>query len=65
MREAFEYLDRDKDGYLTPIDLREALAERSYLATERELFMLIERLDRDKDGRISFEDFRAEMMPLL
>lgn len=37
LRDAFDHLDGDRDGYVHPTDLRDVLAEAGFYATEREL----------------------------
>ena len=51
--EAFDRLDNDQSGYISPQDLRDMLVGYS----EREIQALISEADTDHDGEISFEEF--------
>jgi Ca2+-binding EF-hand superfamily protein len=64
-RSAFEYADKDKDGFIGGEDLREMLAENSFFATEREINSVMNKFDRDGDGKIAFNEFVDEMSPKL
>lgn len=65
VRGAFNYLDGDGDGFLRQSELREALADNGFYATERELAGLMHRLDWDKDNRVSFAEFAEQFTPKL
>ena len=65
LRDAFEHLDRDRDGFVRACDLREILADNGFYATERELAGLVHRLDQDRDNRISFQEFAGQLTPKL
>lgn len=62
---AFEFIDRNQDGYLDSRELRNVLADSGFYVTERELNGLINRLDRDRDGRISYNEFVEELTARL
>ena len=57
LREAFDILDADADGYLSPEELGHALA-RDGDSDAAEVGVILRAADRDGDGRISFEEFR-------
>ncbi len=65
IRGAFEFIDRDGDGFVRGCDLRELLADHGFYATERELAGLVHRLDRDRDNRISLAEFSEQLTPKL
>ena len=52
--EAFDRLDNDQSGYISPQDLRDMLVGYP----EREIQALISEADTDHDGQISFEEFK-------
>ena len=52
--DAFDRLDNDESGYISPQDLRELLVGYS----EKEIQALIAEADTDHDGQISFEEFK-------
>ncbi len=37
IEQAFSYVDRNRDGAITPNEIRDMLAEHGFFATEREL----------------------------
>jgi Ca2+-binding EF-hand superfamily protein len=60
LREAFNFLDIEAQGFITTSDFRERLANAGFFATERELKGLMYRFDRDKDGRVTLRDFKDQ-----
>jgi hypothetical protein len=53
--EAFDRIDSDDSGFISPENLREILGEYS----EKEIKDLIDEADADNDGQISFEEFKT------
>jgi Ca2+-binding EF-hand superfamily protein len=52
--DAFDRLDVDQSGFISPDDLRDILCDY----TKVEIQALIDEIDSDKDGQISFEEFK-------
>ena len=52
--EAFDRLDSDDSGFISPQNLRDILGNYS----DQEIQSLVAEADTDKDGRISFEEFK-------
>ena len=52
--EAFDRLDCDDSGFISPQNLHEILGNYS----EQEIHALIAEADTDKDGQVSFEEFK-------
>lgn len=52
--EAFDRLDSDESGYISPQDLHDLLVGYS----EKEIHALISEADTDNDGQISFDEFK-------
>jgi Ca2+-binding EF-hand superfamily protein len=52
--DAFDRLDVDQSGFISPDDLRDILCDY----TEVEIQALIAEIDADKDGQISFDEFK-------
>ncbi|KAI3782554.1 hypothetical protein L2E82_12605 [Cichorium intybus] len=61
LKEAFEFFDKNKSGYIEEQELREALADEIETDNEDVIAAIILDVDTDKDGRISYEEFEAMM----
>jgi Ca2+-binding EF-hand superfamily protein len=55
--QAFQKIDRDRDGFISAGELKVFMGEHEGLTT------LLEKLDKDADGKISFADFVDEWTP--
>lgn len=59
---AFEKVDRDGSGYITPNEVEELLYETyGYPALEEEIKMFMEDFDANHDGKVSKEEFKAAL----
>jgi Ca2+-binding EF-hand superfamily protein len=65
IQQAFDYSDRDLDGSLSALDIREMLSDHGFFATERELNHLMFKFDKDQDQKISYSEFVDEITPKL
>ena len=64
VKRAFQYCDKNMDGYLTHQDLRDMLAEHGFFATERELNSILNKFAVQKDAQsITFSEFIDELTP--
>jgi Ca2+-binding EF-hand superfamily protein len=61
LRQAFDVLDSDSDGYLTARELRAAVVDADADIDETEVRRILAGGDTDGDGRISFPEFCALM----
>lgn len=61
VREAFDLLDQDHDGYISGRELRSAVV-RTREGTPAEADGIVAAADSDGDGRISFDEFRELML---
>ncbi|XP_015922240.1 troponin C [Parasteatoda tepidariorum] len=61
LREAFRMYDKEGNGYINVIDLREILRALDDKLTEDELDEMIAEIDTDGSGTVDFEEF-MEMM---
>ncbi|GER55296.1 calmodulin [Striga asiatica] len=61
MKEAFEVFDRDQDGFISAIELRNVMLNLGERLSEEEAEQMIKEADFDGDGLVSFEEF-ARMM---
>lgn len=54
----FQRLDRDKDGFIQPLDVLKFLRECNvHLYHEADCYYLIKFFDADEDGALSYADF--------
>ena len=59
---AFEKVDKDKSGYITPNEVEELLFETyGYPALEEEIKMFMEDFDSNHDGKVSLEEFKTAL----
>ncbi|XP_019710864.1 calcium-dependent protein kinase 1 [Elaeis guineensis] len=57
---AFQYFDRDKSGYITMKELKQALKKYN-MRDKKAIKNIIAEVDKDHDGRINYEEFVAMM----
>ena len=62
VHEAFLAIDKDSNGFLTKTELRRILADNGVYASEKDLYMIIQRFDRSNDCRITYAEFMEEMV---
>jgi Ca2+-binding EF-hand superfamily protein len=53
LKNAFEYLDRDCDGFLESLHVKDFLSMNGFYGTDREVLGLVQRFDHSKSGKIS------------
>ena len=59
---AFEKVDKDGSGFITPNEVEELLYETyGYPALEEEIQMFMEDFDSNHDGKVSKEEFKAAL----
>ncbi|CAN0898227.1 Calmodulin-like protein 8 [Linum grandiflorum] len=61
LKEAFKVFDRDQDGFISPVELREVMMDMGERLTEDEALHMIREADFDGDGRVNYDEF-AKMM---
>mmetsp|Transcript_25225 Transcript_25225/g.64105 ORF Transcript_25225/g.64105 Transcript_25225/m.64105 type:complete len:547 (+) Transcript_25225:66-1706(+) len=59
LREAFNSLDRARQGWLTRDDFRSAVAARGFVISQEELAHLCDAIDPDGDDKIQYTDWLA------
>mmetsp|Transcript_21507 Transcript_21507/g.43151 ORF Transcript_21507/g.43151 Transcript_21507/m.43151 type:complete len:693 (-) Transcript_21507:148-2226(-) len=59
IRQAFDKIDLDKNGYIGAAELRHCLVCMGEHVTEAEIDMMISMLDLNGDGQVSFRSFKA------
>jgi EF-hand domain pair len=61
----FQRLDRDKDGFVTPLDILKFLRECNvHLYHEADCYYLIKFFDADEDNQLSYADFLQIILPI-
>jgi len=57
IREAFQFFDRDGNGYITRHELKSVMMNLGEKLTDHECNQLVEEADIDGDGKIDYEEF--------
>ena len=57
LQDAFKFFDGDKDGYITSLELRNAMKNLGDEYTPEEAEEMIKEGDLDNDGRIDYDEF--------
>ncbi|TKY57600.1 Calcium-dependent protein kinase isoform 2 [Spatholobus suberectus] len=57
---AFQYFDKDENGYITRDELREAMTEHQ-MGDEAAVDEVFDDVDSDKDGKINYDEFMTMM----
>ncbi|KAK2568962.1 Calmodulin-related protein 97A [Acropora cervicornis] len=57
MREAFRVFDRNGDGQISPMELRNVMTSLGEKLTEEEISEMMKEADLDGNGFIDFEEF--------
>ena len=63
MHEAFQAVDKDRNGYITFGEFQSLLEQNGIFATAKDVESLMDRYDKDKDGRVSYSEFLDEVTP--
>ena len=63
LRTAFKYCDKDANGAITSVDMKDVLSEHGFFATEKELILIMNKFDKFSDSKITMTDFIDELMP--
>merc|ERR1719181_550420 len=61
LREAFEFFDKDKSGFIDKAELRNVLQSLGTTLTDEELATLYVQMDPSGDGNIDFDEFVSVM----
>lgn len=61
--DAFQAIDRDRNGFITLEELRAVMEENGCKVSNRDLKCLMERYDKNRDGRVSYSEFVQEVTP--
>ena len=63
LHDAFQAIDKDRNGYITYSEFQYLLEQHGIFATAKDVESLMDRYDKDKDGRVSFSEFVDEVTP--
>lgn len=63
VRSAFKYIDRDQNGAITHLDLRDSLVSHGFYATEKEIQLIMSKFDKFSDNKVTMTDFIDELVP--
>lgn len=55
--EAFESLDRQNKGFLTPDEFRQMLEQHGVFVNSHDLHTLLSRYDKNNDGKVTYSEF--------
>ncbi|MCD9640111.1 Calcium-dependent protein kinase 32 [Datura stramonium] len=61
LKKAFEFFDKNQNGYIEIEELREALDDEIETNSEEVINAIMQDVDTDKDGRISYDEFSTMM----
>jgi serine/threonine protein kinase len=65
IRQAFQIIDENADGMISPAELRKALGvglRQSVAISESEFISMLQDLDENDDGMISFDEFQSQIL---
>ncbi|KAK9137493.1 hypothetical protein Sjap_008087 [Stephania japonica] len=62
LQDAFKVFDKDRDGYISPLELKYVMISLGAKLTEEELQEMIRVADVDGDGQINFDEFVRMML---
>ncbi|KAG8649749.1 calmodulin-like protein 11 isoform X2 [Manihot esculenta] len=62
LKEAFKVFDKDRDGYISPNELRHVMINLGEKLTDEELEQMIKEADLDGDGQINYDEFVRIML---
>lgn len=57
VREIFWVFDRDKDGFISCIEIKSVLSKFGFEHSLKDIDEMIQEKDIDQDGRINFDEF--------
>jgi Ca2+-binding EF-hand superfamily protein len=60
-KDAFEFFDSDKDGFITQNDIKNFLDKFEFEYKDSQIAECVKNIDFDNDGKISYEDFEKLM----
>ena len=61
--QAFNSVDKDRNGYITINEFQDILNSHGILASSKDLQGLMQKYDKNRDGRVSYSEFVEEVTP--
>jgi len=61
--DAFDSLDRNENGFITPSEFRSMLENYGVYVSSKDIQVLLTRYDKNNDGRVSYSEFCNEILP--
>uniref|UniRef100_A0A7S3MKG2 EF-hand domain-containing protein n=1 Tax=Favella ehrenbergii TaxID=182087 RepID=A0A7S3MKG2_9SPIT len=61
--DAFNSLDMNDSGAISREEFRRLIQSRGFYVSDKEATEIVEKMDKNKNGRVSFAEFREEIMP--
>lgn len=61
--EAFNSMDINDSGSISREEFKRMIQSRGFYVSEKEVEEIVEKMDKNKNGRVSFAEFREEIMP--
>lgn len=53
----------NRDGAITREEFKRLIQSRGFYVSEKEATEIVEKMDKNKDGRVTFSEFRDEIVP--
>lgn len=63
LEDAFTIFDQDRDGHITPAELRDGLSAIGVFPTSEEVDLFFHRYDDDSNNRVSIKEFAQAFSP--
>ena len=62
LRDAFSFFDKNGDGFVTAIELRQVMSELGQDISEEQAEQMIADVDKEGSGRVTYQRFKSMMM---
>ncbi|XP_065854601.1 calmodulin-like protein 8 [Euphorbia lathyris] len=62
LKEAFKVFDKDRDGFISPTELRHVMMNLGEILSDEEVELMIREADLDGDGLVNYEEFVRMML---
>ena len=62
IKEAFNYFDKNGDGYITATEIRQVMVELGQDVSEEQAELMLAEVDKEGNGRVSYQRFKSMML---